>query len=75
MGQFMDDFEYQGKQFKSNCTGNKKPLKTLDLGNDKIRAISLKSASSSKLVINQSGEALRKDCVLGKGQVGCERKE
>ena len=44
----MDDFEYQGKEFKSNRAGNKEPLMTLDLGNDKIRASSLIYVSSGK---------------------------
>lgn len=49
MGQFMDDFEYQGKQFNSNCAENEKPLKTLDQGSDKPRAVSVKYVSSGKI--------------------------
>lgn len=62
MGQFMDDFEYQGKQFKSNCSGSEEPLKIFDLGNDKTGAVSLIHVSSSKYqyMINQSEEVLRK---------------
>lgn len=45
----MDDFRYQGMQYKSNCAKNEEPLKKLVLENGKTRVVSLKYVRSNKI--------------------------
>lgn len=72
MGQFMDDFEYQGKQFKSNCTENEKLFKNLRI--DKPRAVSVTYVSSGKIHDElEQGDTKKMLCLVVSNR--CERKE